>query len=154
MPTLPRNIYPAVPSALALDVNGSNGRAKTEEVDADGDDQWGGSEGGTATNAAEMFSDSNGQNGTQTETRPARSEVQPDDGVMRISLGLIGDIEAGDLQAAANPDAAQTQIEIERFSGIRLDAHLSEKPGFLINAGGPVFGLDWAPQADDDRPAG
>lgn len=34
------------------------------------------------------------------------------------------------------------------------DAYMPNKPGFAFNAGGPVWGLDWCPQADDELPAG
>ena len=99
-----------------------------------------------------MFNGTLQQNGNGTQ-HAARSEPQPDDGVMRVQVGLIGDIEAGDRQSGT-ADGMQAHIEIDRFNGIRLDSYLPGKPGFMVNAGGPVLGLDWAPQADDDRPAG
>lgn len=146
MPTLPRNIYPAVPSAIHLQVNGSKEEAKAEDIDADGNEEhWDGSHAvGAASNMADMFTGTNGRQ----QTQPA----QPDEGVVRLRVGLAGDIQAGNPQAS-NPEAYQKQIEIDRFNGIRLDSYLPHKPGFMINAGGPVWGLDWAPQAEDDSPA-
>lgn len=153
IPTLPRNIYPSVPSALNLTVNGNNEGAKIEDADANGnDDQWDGSEAGDSSNVAAMFNAMHQQNSNGTQ-HVAQSEPQPDEGVMRINVGLIGYIEAGDRQAG-NADGVQAQIEIDRFNGIRLDSYLPGKAGFMVNAGGPVLGLDWAPQADDDKPAG
>ncbi|GAA5888249.1 hypothetical protein JCM5296_000246 [Sporobolomyces johnsonii] len=42
----------------------------------------------------------------------------------------------------------EQEVEIERFSSVRLDSFLPKKPGHLLNAGGPVSGLSWLPRTD------
>ncbi|GAA5920572.1 hypothetical protein JCM1841_005739 [Sporobolomyces salmonicolor] len=42
----------------------------------------------------------------------------------------------------------EQEVEIERFSSARLDSFLPNKPGHLLNAGGPVSGLSWLPRTD------
>lgn len=100
---------------------------------------------------AEMFKAANGQQAPLPPRHPS-GDAHSDDGIFRINVGLVGDLKAGD-ERLSNPTALQTQIEIDRFTCIRLDSYLSKKPGFMLNVGGPVCGLDWAPQPDDDRPA-
>lgn len=62
-------------------------------------------------------------------------------------------------------DAGLEPVTFDRFQSRRLGARLGiaspddadesipDKPGFLFNAGGPVWGLDWCPLPDRSEPS-
>lgn len=126
---------------------------------------------GEGSNAADIFRSDAGhlQRHVQQAQRrrdgaSGRSHLEAD-GVVRFMYGPV--VGPGGYQLP------QVEVEVERFTGIRLgmfglilgptlypyelglyaDAYLPNKPGFAFNAGGPVWGLDWCPQPDDDVPA-
>lgn len=80
------------------------------------------------------------------------------DGSITCYLGLMDETQ---------PNAGQQLVRMERFSALRLsqcfafveypkptecllltDAVVPNKPGFMFNAGAPVWTVDWCPQAD------
>ena len=157
LPYLPKTLYPPLPSAVHLTCASG---PKTEEQDRD-DEAWEAGdvaasqaaqqqEGSSASNAADMFT----QGGTTETTPTGNSDAYEDDGIIRLYVGPVGDLA---VQASADDHSAvprlQHQVEVPRFTSLRLDSFLPHKPGFLLNGGGPVHGLDWAPMADDDQPA-
>lgn len=124
-----------------------------------------------ASNAAQVFRSNAGhlqghvQEAQRTRDAATGRSQHEDDGVLRFMTGpLIG---------VSEHQTPQTLAEVERFTSIRLgkqqldapliyanetekmfvDTYLPHKPGFALNAGGPVWGLDWCPQADDGVPA-
>jgi hypothetical protein len=130
-----------------------------------------GTSGQTESNAADVFkSGANLLQGRVQQAQSRRSDPkkaqQEDEGVFRILCGSVIDENGQQIP--------QQWAELERFTSIRLgevhylnlfrkavadlasmsDAYLQDKPGFMLNAGGPVWGLDWCPQADDVCPAG
>ncbi|GAA5983637.1 hypothetical protein JCM10908_000361 [Rhodotorula pacifica] len=42
----------------------------------------------------------------------------------------------------------EEEVELPRFSSVRLDAYISRKPGHLFNAGAAVRAVKWGPRAD------
>ena len=157
LPYLPKNLYPPLPSAVHLTCASG---PKTEEQERD-DEAWEAGDvaasqaaqqqdGGTGSNAADMFT----QNVMADAMQTGNGDAYEDDGIVRLYVGPVGDLA---VQASADDHSTaprvQHQIEVPRFTSLRLDSILPHKPGFLLNAGGPVHGLDWAPMADDDQPA-
>ncbi|KAM0751248.1 WD40 repeat-like protein [Meredithblackwellia eburnea MCA 4105] len=42
----------------------------------------------------------------------------------------------------------QKELKLDRFASTRLDEFYPQKPGYLLNAGGPVTSVSWLPQSD------
>lgn len=168
MPYLPRNAYPPVPSNLHLECKDGDQDEKLEDND---DDAWDGQntldgpplETG---NAADVFrsnaSDLHGRVRSAQDKQDASNYNIEDDGIVRFL--------AGPSYVNGQYQIPQKPIEMERLTSLRLgesvytyshhvlmtsdaDSMLTNKPGYVLNAGGPVWGLDWCPQADDIAPA-
>lgn len=107
------------------------------------------------------------------------AELEAADDAMAVDKGRAGSVDGGegeieqtDVKIWVGSLAAgdsQEQISIERFGTRRLGASISlfprpsltsfpddffdSKPGHFFNAGAPVLGLAWCPQADTTLPA-
>ncbi|GAA5962236.1 hypothetical protein JCM21900_000133 [Sporobolomyces salmonicolor] len=62
--------------------------------------------------------------------------------------GPVGQAETRKILVGRINGEDEQEVEIERFSSARLDSFLPNKPGHLLNAGGPVSGLSWLPRTD------
>ena len=126
LPHLPRNIFPPLPSAIHLEAKSEDQGDKAEENEDDAWDQsmavdganGNGTPAGEGSNAADIFrSDAGHLHGhvQQAQRRKdgasGRSHLE-DDGVVRFMYGPIAG--AGDYQLP------QVEVEVERFTGIRL----------------------------------
>lgn len=128
LPYLPHNLYPAKPAPVHLVCV-----SKTEDKDDNEDEPWD----MTGLPTVPPFTDGNASlpadvdMGEFSFTLPDIADTQPngrsragstlddDDGVFRLRMGLIGDVDGAN--DAVNESAAyQNMVEIERFTSHRL----------------------------------